>query len=808
MTYKIHNAVVIGAGTMGAALAAHLANAGVPVTLLDIVPKNLTPAEEAKGLSLQDTVVRNRIVESGLQAAIKSRPASFFSRELASLVRIGTLEDDFSVIKDADWIIEAIVENLKIKQGLMARIDEIRPEKCIVSTNTSGIPVGSIAEGRSDGFKQHFLGTHFFNPPRYLKLLEVIPTDDTIPEVVSFISYFGEFRLGKGIVPCKDTPNFIGNRLLSGTNAYALHYILENDYTVPEVDAITGPAIGRPKTATFRLIDLVGIDVLGHVTNNLIPAIPHDEHALRYLKSPKVNALMEAMAEKGWLGNKTKVGFYKQEQSEGKRVFLPLDLKTLEHVEPTKPRFDSVGTAIKAENLREKLVAFVEGDDRAAKLVKAITFQSFAYASEMIPEIADTPKPIDDAMRWGFNHEAGPFETWDHLGVKKMIPMMESAGFVPASWVIEMIDNGNSTFYQYDGERKIGAYNPSSRSYEPIERDPTQIVLKQEKDAGRIINQNPGATLVDLGEGVCCVEFHTKMNALDQDIFNMITDALDRAESAEFEGVVIANDDPRAFSAGANLGMVLMAAKMGQWDLLDGVIKYLQDMNMRMRYFPKPVVVAPAGLCLGGGGEITMHASRVVAAGELYIGQVELGAGVIPAGGGIKELMRRVVNPSIRIKDNPPLPATQIVFELIGQGKVATSAVEAREFGFLTQSDRIVMNRDHLIAESKKEVLHMLDSGWHPPAPEKIYAGGRDLLAALRVGVYMFAEGGYITEYETHIGEKAIYVMTGGDLSQPTWVDEQYILDLEREAFLSLCGEEKTQERMFAILDTGKPLRN
>jgi 3-hydroxyacyl-CoA dehydrogenase len=808
MTYKIHKAVVIGAGTMGAALAAHIANAGIPVTLLDIVPSKLTPEEEKKGLSLEDPVVRNRIVNSGFEAALKSRPASFFSTKLASLVTTGNLSDDFDVILEADWVIEAIIENLKIKQDLMARIDLIRPEKCIVSTNTSGIPVGSIAEGRSEGFRKHFLGTHFFNPPRYLKLLEIIPTGDTLSSVVDFMSRFGEFRLGKGVVPCKDTPNFIGNRLLSGTNAFALHYILENDYTVPEVDAITGPPIGRPKTATFRLIDLVGVDVLGHVTRNLIPAIPHDEHALRYLKAEKVNELMGEMLEKGWLGNKAKVGFYKEVRVNGRKEFWPLDLKKLEHVEPSKPRFESVGQALKAENLEDKLKAFIKGDDRSATLVKAITFQSFAYASEMIPEIADTPKPIDDAMRWGFSHEAGPFEMWDLLGVKAMIPLMEKAGFQPSGWVFEMLDGGIESFYQYEGENIIGVYQPDKGAFVPLEQNPNQIVLKVEKDAGKTIHRNPGAALVDLGEAVCCVEFQTKMNALDQDIFNMISYALDRVEKGEFKGIVIANDHPRAFSAGANLGMVLMAAKMGQWDMLEEVVKNLQDMNMRIRYFPKPVVVAPAGLCLGGGGEISMHASRIVAAGELYIGQVEIGAGVIPAGGGTKELLRRIVNPSMRVKDNPPLPAMQIVFELIGQGKVATSAVEAREFGFLTNADRIVMNRDHLIAEAKKEVLHMLDTGWHPPAPEKIYAGGRDLLAALRAGVFQFAQGGYITEYETHIGEKAIYVMTGGELSNPTWVEEQYVLDLEREAFLSLCGEEKTQERMYAILETGKPLRN
>jgi 3-hydroxyacyl-CoA dehydrogenase len=808
MTYKVHKAVVIGAGTMGAALAAHLANASVPVTLLDIVPRALTPDEEAKGLTLDDPAVRNRIVNAGLEAAVKSRPASFFSASLAGLVKTGNLEDDFDVIKEADWIIEAIIERLDIKQSLMARIDAIRPANCIVSTNTSGIPVGEIAAGRSEGFKQHFLGTHFFNPPRYLKLLEIIPTSDTLPEVVQFISHFGEYRLGKGIVPCKDTPNFIGNRLLSGTNAFALHYILEKGYTVDEVDAITGPAIGRPKTATFRLIDLVGLDVLDHVTRNLIPAIPYDEHALRYLKSEKVGQMFASMLEKGWLGNKTKCGFYKMTMVEGKKEFWPLDLVTLEHVPPTKPRFDSVGVARKKETLPEKLTAFIEGEDRAAEFVRAITFQSFAYASEMIPEIADMAKPIDDAMRWGFGHEAGPFETWDALGVAEMIPKMKEMGFAPAPWVEKMLESGCPTFYQVEGDRKIGAYNPSKSGYDPIVRNPAQIVLKEEKDAGKIVNQNPGATLVDLGDGICCVEFQTKMNALDQDIMNMIMDAMDRAEAGEFDGVVIANDNPQAFSAGANLGMVLMAAKMGQWEMLEQVVKYLQDMNMRMRYFPKPVIVAPAGLCLGGGAEITMHAGRIVAAGELYIGQVEMGAGVIPAGGGTKELLRRVVNPSMRIKDNPPLPATQFVFELIGMAKVATSAVEGREFGFLGPEDRIVMNRDYLIAEAKKEALHMLNIGWAPPAPEKIYAGGRDLLAALRAGLYMFRQGGYITEYETVIGEKLVYTMAGGELSAPTWVDEQYILDLEREAFMSLCGEEKTQERMYAILDTGKPLRN
>ncbi|MBS1250294.1 MAG: putative 3-hydroxyacyl-CoA dehydrogenase [Chloroflexi bacterium] len=808
MTYKIHKAVVVGAGTMGAAIAAHLANAGVPVTLLDIVPRELTEKEKAKGLTLEDPAVRNRIVNEGLERAIKSKPASFHAKELASLVSTGNLEDDFDVIAEADWVIEVIIENLKIKQDLMARIDEVRSEHCIVSTNTSGIPVTDIAEGRSEGFRQHFLGTHFFNPPRYLKLLEVIPTADTLPEVVETIHHFGEFRLGKGIVPCKDTPNFIGNRLGFGTGAFALDYILKNGYTVKEVDTITGPAIGRPKTGTFRLIDLVGVDVWEHVGTNLQKAIPHDEHAQRYLSSEKANTLIHQMVENGWLGNKAKQGFYKMVRKDGKKEFWSLNLETLEYELEEKPKFDSIGEAKGKDTLAEKLEVLLAADDRAGQLVQAMTYQGLAYASECIPEIADTPKPIDDAMRWGFGHQAGPFEIWDMIGLTKAIEAMREAGFPPAGWVGEMVENGIETFYQYDGDRKVGLYNPATGDYVNIEPNPNVIVLKNQKEAGKLVSRNTGASLIDIGDGVVCVEFQTKMNSIDTEILDMMNEAMDLVETGEFQGVVISNDDERAFCAGANLFGVVMAAQGGMWDQLSDIVKQLQDTNMRMRYFPNPVVVAPFGLTLGGGGEITMHGNRVVAASELYLGQVEIGAGVIPAGGGTKELLRRIVNPAMRVKDVAVLPFMQKVFELIGQAEVATSAVEARQMGFLAPADRIVMNRDHLLSEAKKEVLHMLDTGYTPPRPEKIYAAGRDTLAALRAGIYMFSEGGYITEYESHIGEKMIYAMTGGELSKPTWVDEQYILDLEREAFLSLCGEEKTQERMWSLLRTGKVKRN
>jgi 3-hydroxyacyl-CoA dehydrogenase len=799
MTYKVHKAVVIGAGTMGAALAAHLANAGVPVTLLDIVPKDV-PVEAGKA-------ARNKIVDAGFDAAKKSRPASFFSSEQLTLIKTGNLDDDFDVISEADWVIEAIVENLKIKQQLMARIDKIRKPESIISTNTSGIPVKDIAEGLSDSFKKHFLGTHFFNPPRYLKLLEIIPTANTLPEVTKFISWFGEYRLGKGIVLCKDTPNFIGNRMAFGTGAFGLHFIMENGYTVDEVDSITGPLIGRPKTATFRLIDLVGIDVWEHVGKNLAPAIPYDKLGQQYLAAEKPNQLIHSMVERGWLGNKTKVGFYKQvKDPDGKKDYYSLDLYTQEHKPTTKPRFDSVKKAKDGETLGDRLKVMISESDKAAELIKALTWQAFQYASTIIPEVADTPKPLDDAVRWGFMHEAGPFETWDMLGVRETMETMKANGYPCAEWVSEMLAAGFETFYEYKGPSKISVYDVSKKKYVKIEQTPGLVLLTELKGTKKVISSNAGASLYDIGDGVALVEFHTKMNALDDDIFNITLEALDRAEN-EFEGLVIGNEGDH-FSAGANLFMVVVAAQQGMWDVLDQAITKLQNMNMRIRYFPKPVVIAPAGMALGGGCEVTMHGSRVVAASETYIGLVELGAGVIPAGCGTKEMVRRIVNPAMRTPDAEVLPFLQQVFIQIGQAKVATSAEEARQFKILGPQDRIVMHRDYLLSEAKKEVLHMAHTGYKPPAPELIYAAGRDSLAAIQIGAWSFKEGKYITEYEGVIAGKLAHVMTGGDLSRPTWTSEQYFLDLEREAFLSLCGEQKTQERMWALLNTGKPLRN
>jgi 3-hydroxyacyl-CoA dehydrogenase len=795
MKYHIHQAVVIGSGTMGAALAAHLANAGVPVTLLDIVPSDAS--------STDDKAVRNKIVNEGWDRCLKARPANLMSSDLKTFVKLGNLEDDFGAVAEADWILEAIVENLKIKQDLMTRIDEVRKPNAIVTTNTSGIPVKDIAEGRSKDFRKHFLGTHFFNPPRYLRLLEIIPTKDTDKEVVEFISWFGEYRLGKGVVLCKDTPNFIGNRVAFGTGAFGMDFILNNGYTVDEVDAITGPLMGRPKTATFRLMDLVGIDVWDHVGRNLAPLIPHDRLGQEYLKSEAPNKLISTLIERNWLGNKTKVGFYKEIRGEdGKKEFWPLDLNKFEHVAPTKPRFDSIKAAKAIEGLGDRLKVLLEADDKAANLVKALTYQGFQYASSIIPEVADTVKPIDDAVRLGFMHEAGPFERWDMLGVKETVERMKAAGYPPAKWVSDMLKAGNETFYQYKNGEKVGVYDAIRQKYVKLKRPDGMIILKQT----RVVAQNTGATLRDMGDGVACLEFHTKMNALDDDVMNMAVEALDRLEK-EFDGLVIGNEAEN-FSAGANLFMMVVGAQQGMWDMLDAAVRKLQDMNMRMRYSPKPVIVAPAGLTLGGGCEITMHASRVVAAAETYIGLVELGVGVIPAGAGTKEMLRRIVNPVMRVENAEPLAALQKAFLQMGQAKVATSAEEARAMNILSPQDRVVMNRSHLLTEAKKEVLHMLAAGYKPPAPELIYVAGRDALAALRIGAWMFKEGNYITQYDHHVASKLAYVMCGGELTRPQWVSEQYILDLEREAILSLFGEEKTQARMWSILQTGKPLRN
>ena len=571
MKYNIHKAVVVGSGTMGAAIAAHLANIGVPVTLLDIVAK--------------DSPDKNKIVKEGWDRCIKAKPANLMSSELKTLVTLGNLEDDFGAVSEADWICEAIVENLKIKQDLMLRIDEVRKPTAIVSTNTSGIPVHAIAEGRSKEFKKHFLGTHFFNPPRYLKLLEIIPTAETSKDVTEFFVHFGEFNLGKGVVLCKDTPNFIGNRVAFGTGAFAMDFILNNEYTVDEVDALTGPLMGRPKTGTFRLIDLVGVDVWDHVGRNLAPLIPYDQLGQKYLAAEKPRKLMDTLLERKWLGNKTKVGFYKEARGEdGRKIFHSLDFNTLEHVPAGKPRFDSVKAAKDVEGLGDRLKVMLEADDKAAKLVKALTYQSFQYVSTLIPEVADTAKPIDDAVRWGFSHEAGPFEIWDMLGVKETVKRMKAEGYPAAKWVDEMLKAGFETFYQYKrsspadkGTNKIGAYDVAKKKYVKLKQAEGFVFLKDLRGTKKEVSKNAGASLYDIGDGVGLVEFHTKMNALDDDIFAIASEALDRLDT-DFDGLVIGSEGDN-FSAGANLFMVVVAAQQGMWDTLDGAVRKLQNLT-------------------------------------------------------------------------------------------------------------------------------------------------------------------------------------------------------------------------------------
>ena len=794
MAFQIHKAVVIGAGTMGAAIAAHLANSGVPVTLLDMIPNNAPP---------DDNAIRNKIVRDGWERCLRAKPANLMSPDLMTFVKLGNLEDDFGVVSEADWVIEAIVENLKNKQDLMERIDQVRKEGGIVSTNTSGIPVRDVAKGRSKAFIEHFIGTHFFNPPRYQKLLEIIPTEKTSKEVIKFIFYFAENRLGKSVVLCKDTPNFIGNRFAFGTGSFALDYILKNGYSVDEVDAITGWLMGRPKTATFRLIDLVGVDVWNNVARNIQPLIPEDKLAQEYLKSEATKKVMETLIERNWLGNKTKIGFYKELRKEnGGKEFWPLDFGKGEHIPPTKPHFDSVGKAMEIGELSGRLKLLLGESDKAARLVRAILYQGFQYAASLLPEVADTPKPIDEAIRWGFGHEAGPFEIWDMLGVKNTVKQMKVSGYPSVKWVDAMLKEGIETFYQYKNGIRVGVYDVVKGKYKRITRPKGVIILKDQK----VVFENAGATLYDINDGIAFIDFHSKLNTLDDDIFNIVEEALDRTEK-EFSGLVISTDNEN-FSAGANLFTVVMAAQQGMWGELNLAVRKFQNMNMRMRYFPKPVVVAPMGMALGGGCEIVMHASRVVASSETYIGLVELGAGVIPAGGGTKEMIRRIVNPPVRTANSDVLSHLQRAFLQIGQAKVSSSAEEARQMSILGPQDRLVMHRDHLLTEAKREVLHMVSGEYHPPPPELIYAAGRDTLGALRVGAWMFKEGKYISEHDHHIMGKLANVMCGGEITSSKWVSEQYILDLEREAFLSLCGEEKTRARMWSILQTGKTLRN
>ncbi len=793
MTHHIRRVAVLGAGTMGAAIAAHAANAGLSVDLLDIAPQGAQGKE------------RNSIVKAGFERMLKARPAALMDERLAEQIRPGNFEDDFERLKEADWILEAIIERLEPKQELMARIEQVARPEAIISSNTSGIPLSKIAAGRSEGFKRRFLGTHFFNPPRYLKLLEIIPTADTDPGVVEAMRAFGERVLGKGVVIAKDTPNFIGNRIGSYSGMQAMSYALKNQYGIEEIDALTGPLIGRPNTASFRLADQVGLDIMVGVAQNLYGLIPED--AFREELLPHETLLR--MVKANLLGNKTGSGFYKRTQRDRQTVFDVLDLETLEYRPAQQPTLPIVKAAQRQGDLGGRLRFLLSraDEDRDARYIRDTLLPGLAYAAWRAPEIAYALVDIDHAMEWGFGHEAGPFRTWDLLGVKETVEQMEQLGLALPSWVHAMLKQGNSSFYKREDSREL-VYNPGSESYDPVRTDPELISLDALREAGREVARNDSASLLDLGEGVLCFEFHSRANAIDAGIVEMGKRALSELESDRWVGLVIGNK-ARNFCVGANLVDVGVAAQQGQWEQLDQQLAALQHLLMGLRFSPKPVVAAPHGQTLGGGAEFALHAGRIVAAAETYMGLVEVGVGLIPAGGGTKELARRIISRTMALSpDTPPLPLAQKVFETIGQARVSTSALEARTLGFLSDEDLIVMNPDHLLAAARREVL-ALAGDYRPPEPGKnIYATGKATLAALEVGVRQLQWARFASEYDGVVGGQLARVLCGGELSTPQWVSEDYILKLERKAFLALLHNQQTLERIQAMLTTGKPLRN
>ena len=807
MTQLIKKVAVIGAGTMGGGIAAHAANAGCQVVLLDIAPTELTPEEQAKGLALESKAVRNRIVNTLFDRVKKARPAAFFTPERAAQIKVGNLTDDLGLIADADWIVEVIVEQLEPKRALMERIEQVRKPGSIVSSNTSGIPIAAIAEGRSAEFRQHFLGTHFFNPPRYLYLVEVIATPDTAPATIATITEFADQRLGKGVVVCKDRPNFIANRIGTYSGQVRVQYALEHGYSVEEVDSLTGELIGNPKTATFRLFDLVGIDVPVHVTRNLYAAVPDDEEREVF----KLPPLLEDLVARGWLGNKSNVGFYKQEKGAGGKEFWPLNVQTMQHEPPKKPRFELVGKARKIEDLRARLRFIVEnGDlDRAGQFLRETTLKTLAYTARRIPEISDSIADVDNAMRWGFGQQLGPFQMWDALGVRKAVGMMKERAIVVAPWVEQMLASGAESFYQSEGGRITGVYSPAAGAYAPLARPAGVIVLDDLRAQGKELARNESASVLDLGDGVLCLEFHSKVNSLDPLIMEMGYKALELLQGAEWAGLVIGNQSTD-FCAGANLGVVMMGVASGKHDQVSQFTKGMQQLFMRFRTSAKPVVAAPYGRVLGGGAEVSLAAARRVAAAETYIGLVELGVGIVPGWGGCKEFVRRQVSPHMTVPGTDPLPYLQKAFETIALAKVAESAEQGRQLGFFDQHDTIVMNKERLIGVAKRVVLELAAAGYTPPPAEgePVYAIGNRGMSAIAAALHGMRAGGYISAYDQKLAKALAFVLCGGDLTAPQWVTEQYLLDLEFEENAKLVLEPKTQERMMAILQTGKPLRN
>jgi len=807
MKRRIEKVAVLGAGTMGARIAAHLANAGFPCYLLDIAPDKLNAEEQRKGLAVESHAVRNRIVHAGLQAAKKSRPAAFFTPETARLITAGNFEDNLAWCGEADWIIEAVAENLEIKRKLFERVEKVRKAGTIVTSNTSGLPIHLIAEGRSADFQEHWAGTHFFNPPRYLKLVELIPGPKTRPEVLETLSEFCDRRLGKGVVLAKDTPNFIANRIGTFSMLNALRQMQGLDMSIEEVDACTGPAIGQPKSATFRTADIVGLDVLAHVVRNIYENIPNDESRQMYCVPPFV----EEMLKRGLLGEKTGAGFYKRVKKGGESEILTLDWHTMEYRPRQKARFGSIEAGKAVDDTRQRLQMLVgpalEGKtgDKANQFLWNTLSETCLYAARRVPEIADSILDVDRAMRWGFAWELGPFEVWDAIGVERMAKALEREGKALPPVVENVLASPKKSFYETEKGR-TSYFDLASGALKAAEETAGLIVLKSLKERSGVVQGNSGASLIDLGDGVLCCEFHSKMNAIGADIVAMIQAGVNRL-GTEFDAMVIANQAAN-FSVGANLMLLLIAAQEGEWDDVHLAVRQFQRCNMAVKYARGPVVIAPQGLALGGGCEISLHGARIHAAAETYMGLVETGVGLIPAGGGTKEMLIRANEHAAGGEDLDLFHALKPIFESVAMAKVSTSGEEARSLGYLRRADRIAMNRDRQVADAKETALAMVRAGYHPPAPPEIRVLGEEFLAAAKLAIHMLVRGEYATEHDAVVARKLAYILAGGNVTAPQTVSEQYVLDLEREAFVSLCGERKTQERIAHTLKTGKPLRN
>ncbi|MFC0300973.1 3-hydroxyacyl-CoA dehydrogenase NAD-binding domain-containing protein [Virgibacillus soli] len=799
MKRSIKRAAVLGSGVMGSGIAAHLANIGIPTIMLDIVPRELTDAEEQKGLTLEDTSVRNRIAANSKLALRKQKPSPITSQKSLDLIEVGNMEDDMGKLSEVDWIIEVVVENLDIKKKVFANVDKYRKPGAIVSSNTSGISVEAMVEDCSEDFRKHFLGTHFFNPPRYLKLLEVIPTKDTAPEVLSFMKTFGEDVLGKGVVEAKDTPNFIANRIGTYGLLVTVREMLAGKYSIGEVDSVTGTMIGRPKSATFRTLDVVGLDTFIHVAKNVYDQVDGEEKEVF-----DVPQFMKDMLEKGWLGAKSGQGFYLRKKGKDGSTIYELNPETMEYEDRKKLKTAATEMAKQQKGSRRKLKALISAkDDRAGDLLWSILKPVLLYSAELVGEIADDIVSIDEAMKWGFGWQYGPFETWDAIGLEKSVARMKDEGASVPEWVEKLLADGYDSFYKVDGGN---TYYHHDGEYVKQAFNKKEIHIKRLKETKGVIKKNTGASLVDLGDGVALLEFHSQSNAIGLDIIQMVNAAIDEVDK-NYEGLVIGNQG-KNFCVGANLALMLMEAQDYNFMELDMVVRQFQNMAMNIKYANKPVVTAPFNMTLGGGAEVSLPAAAIQASPETYMGLVEFGVGLIPGGGGTKELYLKMLRNMPKGVDFDLIKVAADVFEKVATAKVSTSAAEARENGYLDAGDRISANPDHLLYDAKQTVLSLAQQGYQAPLREKIPVAGDAGYAAMLLGAKNLQLSGYASEHDVKIAEKLAYVLSGGRIKEGSLIDEQVMLDLEREAFLSLIGEPKTQARMQHMLLKGKPLRN